>query len=163
MPVEKSVESLPAHHAFSCQVHTGKDAAAQNEPNAEVTDLDADGEEDPFDHPSSHKMRLTRLWNGSADWRLIKVCNIGPTQTQSPEDSHRELFVLSRKFMDDSKLNKLLMHSVNATAIFICGNSNSSMDLPRKATKSEFSVPDVNCETSVKIIRGIREMKCESL
>jgi hypothetical protein len=82
---------------------TGKDA-----PNAEVKDSEFDGDEDSGVIPSSgDKEKPMRPWNGRADWRLIKAWNIGPTQTQPVEDSRQELFVLSRKFMDDSKLFKL--------------------------------------------------------
>jgi hypothetical protein len=97
MPVEKSVESLPAlpdSSYISPVKATGKDAQ-----DAKVTDLEFDCEEDSGVIPSSgDKKKLTRPWSGRADWRLIKAWNIGPTQTQPVEDSRQELFVLSRKF-----------------------------------------------------------------
>jgi hypothetical protein len=117
MPVEKSGESLPAlpDSSYILPVKaTGKDA-----PNAEVTDSEFDGDEDSGVLPSSgDKEKPTRPWNGRA-LRLIKAWNIGPTQTQPVEDSRQELFALSRKFMDVSKLFKLPTHSVNATDLHL--------------------------------------------
>jgi hypothetical protein len=125
MPVKKSVESL---HALSDSNYilpvkaTGKDAAPQDAPNDEDTDSDADGDEDSSVIPipsACDQEKPTRPWNGRADWRLIQAWNIGPTQTQPVEDSRQECFVLSRKFMDDSKLFKLPTHSVNATYLHL--------------------------------------------
>jgi hypothetical protein len=50
---------------------------------------------------------------------LIKAWNVGPIQTQPDEGSLQECFVLSRKFMDDSKLFKLPTHSVSVTDLHL--------------------------------------------
>jgi hypothetical protein len=143
MPVEKSGESLPAlpdSSYISPVKATGKDAP---EPNAEVTDSKLDGDEDSGDIPASgDKEKQTRPWNGRADWRLIKAWNIGSTQTLPVEDSRQELFLLARKFMDDSKLFKLPTHSVYATDLHMWKhyrNYGISMDQSRAAISEFFS------------------------
>jgi hypothetical protein len=124
---------------------TGKDA-----PNVEVTDSESDGDEYSGVIPSSgDKKKPTRPWNSRADWRLIKVWNIGPTQTQPVEDSLQECFVLSRQFMDDIKLFKLPTHSVNATDLHLW-KQYRTMDQSRAAIRKFFGA---RCLIVVKVAR----------
>jgi hypothetical protein len=147
MPVKKSVESL---HALSDSSYispvkaTGKDAAPQDAPNAEDTDSDADSDEDSgvIPNPSAgDQEKPTRPWNGHADGRLIKAWNIGPTQTQPVEDSRQECFVMSRKFMDASKLFKLPTHSVNATDLHLWKQYRNYGSCQKGSNKRYFRCP----------------------
>ncbi len=75
MPVEKSVESLPAvpdSSYISPVKATGKDA-----PNAEVTDSESDGDDGDEDSgviPSSgYKEKPTRPWNCRANGIVVLI------------------------------------------------------------------------------------------
>ena len=74
MPVNNSVESLLAlpDSSFHSPVKaTGKDAASQDDRNAEEMDSDGDGDEESGAHPPGDSMKPTRPWNGR---RALPIC-----------------------------------------------------------------------------------------
>ena len=158
MPVDNSVESLLAlpDSSFHSPVKaTGKDAAPQDDRNAEEMDSDGDGDEESGAHPPGDSMKPTRPWNGRADWRLIQVWNIGHTQTQPVEDSRQECFVLCRKFMDESRVFKLPTHTVNPTDIYLWKQFRNYGSVKKGGNKRVFRCPMFNrccCKAGVKIV-----------
>ncbi len=136
MPDDKSVEQLPvpADSSLSSPVKPVRESNGENGESTDSSDSDANAKSaqqggDNTDNPK-------RAWNGSADYRSVKTWDywdIRENRAQDIEERLQELYLMSRKFFEDSKTLKLPTRKSLPTDIHMiitCGNSIVATEVP---------------------------------
>jgi hypothetical protein len=154
MPVDHSIQSLlaPADSSFASPVKASAGDGARleesNGENGERSGSDSDGNAKSGDKPK-------RPWNGRADYRLVETWDTGENRTQDVEISRNELYLLARKFFEDSKTLKLPTHKSLPTDIHMWKQFRTYKKAKSDAQISIFRCPMKNrcgCLCCIKTI-----------
>ena len=119
-----------------------------NGENGERSGSDSDGNAKSGDKPK-------RPWNGRADYRLVETWDTGENRTQDVEISRNELYLLARKFFEDSKTLKLPTHKSLPTDIHMWKQFRTYKKAKSDAQISRFRCPMKNrcgCLCCIKTI-----------
>ena len=121
MPVDNSVESLlaPADPRFSTPVKPVRQSNGENGETAPAdSSSDSDSNAESGKQPNADgDNQPKRPWNGRANYRLVQSWDIGKNRTQDYEVSKQELYLMARKFFEDSRTLKLPTHKSLPTDI----------------------------------------------
>jgi hypothetical protein len=166
MPVDNSVESLlaPADPRFATPVKPVRQSNGENGETAPAdSSSDSDSNAESGKQPNADgDNQPKRPWNGRANYRLVQSWDIGKNRTQDYEVSKQELYLMARKFFEDSRTLKLPTHKSLPTDIHMWKQYRSYTSAKSDALIRIFRCPMKNrakCPCCIKVIKSAESLE----